>query len=78
MIIIAILALAVVVTSMVAFTYKKRQSSYYGNYYVTESGERYHQKNCNSIKDSKEISRLTWEDFKSRRYTACQICLSNK
>lgn len=52
-----------------------QQRSYYGEYYVTAHGERYHQKECIVIKDRKSIHRLTVDEFNSGQYTPCQICL---
>ena len=49
--------------------------NYYGEFYVTESGERYHKKECIFTKNKNNIRRLTAEDFASGRYKPCQVCL---
>lgn len=74
----AIVAMIVVVcllitTPLVSFFIK--QGSYYGDFYVTETGNKYHEKNCIFIKDKNSIHRLTEKDYYSGKYDACQICL---
>ena len=49
--------------------------SYYGEYYITESGEKYHEADCIFVKDKTNIERLTEKDYYSGEYEACQICL---
>ena len=48
--------------------------SFYGEYYVTENGEKYHIKNCPVLKGKDNIHRLTIEEFESGRYGPCHIC----
>lgn len=52
-----------------------RSRSYYGEYYITESGEKYHKEDCIFVKDKNNIERLTEKDYYSDEYEACQICL---
>lgn len=54
-----------------------KAQSYYGEYYITESGEKYHDKNCMIIKGKTNIRRLTKEDYECGKYQPCQICLSD-
>ena len=49
--------------------------SYYGEYYVTESGTKYHEKDCMTIKDRSNIRRLTEKDYYSGDYEPCHVCL---
>lgn len=53
----------------------KRQASYWGEYYVTANGEKYHEKNCIFIKEKSNVHRLTIEEFENGQYSPCQICL---
>ena len=53
------------------------QKSYYGEYYVTESGEKYHEKDCIFIKDKSNVHRMTVDEYESSEYEPCQICLPN-
>ena len=68
-----ILAAAIIVVPILHFV--SLQKSYYGEYYVSESGEKYHRKDCLTIKDKKNVHRLTNEEFESGNYEPCQICL---
>lgn len=49
--------------------------SFYGEYYVTEKGEKYHVADCPVIKDKKNAHRLTVKEYESGEYEPCQICL---
>ncbi len=49
--------------------------SYYGEYYVTENGEKYHTADCPIIKDRTNTHRLTIVEYESGAYEPCQICL---
>lgn len=51
------------------------QSSYYGEFYITERGSCYHEKNCIFIKGKKKVERLKECDYYSGKYDPCQICL---
>lgn len=52
-----------------------KSNSYYGDYYITETGEKYHREDCIFIKDKKNVKRLTDKDYYSGEYDPCQICL---
>lgn len=60
---------AVIITSVI------RSNSYYGEYYITESGEKYHKEDCIFVKDKNNVERLTEKDYYSGEYDPCQICL---
>ena len=49
--------------------------SYYGEYYVTESGTKYHERDCMTIKDRSNVRRLTEKDYYSGDYEPCHVCL---
>ncbi len=53
----------------------RRQAQYYGEFYVTDTGNRYHEADCIFIKDKNNIERLTKEQFESGRYERCHTCL---
>lgn len=73
---IAIMAVVLLVTIGTAIFISVSQSkSYYGEYYITETGEKYHKEDCIFVKDKKNIERLTEKDYYSGEYEACQICL---
>ena len=71
---IAIIALALAV--IIPLTVNVIQSrSYYGEYYITESGAKYHEKDCITIKDRSNVRRLTEKDYYSGDYEPCHVCL---
>lgn len=45
------------------------------HYYVTESGDKYHEKECISIKNKESVRELTVEELASGAYESCHICL---
>lgn len=53
----------------------QRERSYYGEYYITSSGNKYHEKKCIFVKDKDNIHRMTIEEFESGKYGPCDICL---
>lgn len=66
-------ALFVSVWSMI-----KKEQSYYGEYYITNSGDKYHKKDCIFTKDKNSVKRLTIEEFEQGIYEACDMCLPDK
>lgn len=52
-----------------------RNNSYYGEYYITENGTKYHEKDCMIIKDKNNTHRLTKSEYESGEYEPCQVCL---
>ena len=67
-----VLALAVIVTVAVSVV---QSNYYYGEYYISSSGSKYHKKECMTIKDKTNTQRLTDKDFYSGKYDPCGICL---
>ena len=64
------LVIGVIVASKAAI-----ERTYYGEYYVTESGEKYHVKDCSVIKGKRNLHRLTIEEFETGKYEPCQVCI---
>ena len=71
---IAVIALVLAIVIPVTVNIIQSQS-YYGEYYVTENGSKYHEKDCMTIKDRSHIRRLTEKDYYSGDYEPCQVCL---
>lgn len=67
-----LLAVAIGITGVWEYN---RNQSYYGEFYVTSSGQKYHRKDCIFVKNKTNISRLTKEQFDSGEYDPCEICL---
>jgi len=64
------ITIALITTSIIV-----RNNSYYGEYYITENGTKYHEKGCMIIKDKNNTHRLTKSDHESGDYQPCQVCL---
>ena len=60
-----------------AAVYTKEQS-YYGDYYITETGNKYHKKDCIFVKSKTNTRRLTKDDFENVRYKPCDMCLPDE
>lgn len=76
--IITAVVMVIFVLSIVGIQHVNKQNSYYGEYYITQSGEKYHDKDCIFIKNKKNIHRMTEEEYESGDYEPCQICLPNE
>lgn len=71
--IIALLIFAIASVSVAH--YVSLQRSFYGEYYTTDSGERYHLKGCPIIRGKSNIHRLTKEEFEAGKYKPCMVCM---
>ena len=73
---ISIMAIIVFFVIMITATiHISKQNSYYGEYYITENGSKYHKGDCMIIKDKINTERLTEADYYSGAYEPCQVCL---
>ena len=54
-----------------------KEHKYHEHFYITDSGEKYHRKNCVAI-EGKQKHRLTEEEYDSGRYEACRLCLPDE
>lgn len=76
--IISILVAVIIICCIISIsiiTQVQLNKSYYGKYYITENGEKYHKKDCLIIKDKTNTHRLTIEEYETGEYEPCQICL---
>lgn len=67
--------LALFIAGSVGITHCIKEKSYYGDYYVSISGNKYHEKDCIFIKNKNNVRRMTIDEFKSGVYEACRVCL---
>lgn len=68
--------LAAVVIGLIAFNAVQRSAAIpYGTYYITSTGNRYHEESCIFVKNKTNVHRMTIEEFQSGKYTPCGICL---
>lgn len=55
-----------------------RNNTYYGEYYLTETGAKYHTAQCGYVRDKTNIRRMTKEDYASGKYAPCEKCTSDE
>ena len=72
--IVAIVIAVFLIASFFSTSVQKRKT-FFGDYYITEHGEKYHRRDCIIIKDKKNIHRMTVEEYESGEYEPCQVCL---
>lgn len=70
----AFLAAFLITVSAVIGIAIAQSRNYYEHYYVTDSGEKYHRKNCIVI-EGKNKHRLTEKEYNSGKYEPCRLCL---
>lgn len=69
------LVLTLLIGGIVTSSVVKKHNSYYGEYYITPTGTKYHKKDCVFVKNKNNVRRLTKEEFESGDYTPCEMCL---
>lgn len=75
----AVLTVLAIATSLIGATaIYRREESYSGNYYITETGYKYHKKECVFIKNKTNVKRLTREQYETGKYAPCKMCLPQK
>ena len=52
-------------------------NTYYGEYYITSTGNKYHDKECGYVKGKDNVERMTREQYESGEYEPCGKCLAN-
>ena len=68
---VAVLGSAILVTAHLS----KKDEVLYSEYYITETGNRYHQSECIHVKYNTNRMRMTMEQFESGEYSPCGTCL---
>lgn len=76
--ILGILSLIIIAVISISAIKIHTERKYYGEYYVTASGTKYHAVDCRIVKDKTNKKRLTNEDFENGKYEPCEICLPQK
>ena len=74
-VVMAVLALVVVLTVTVVISARQNEKHYYGEYYITSTGNKYHEKQCIFVKNKTNVRRITVEEFESGQYSPCATCL---
>lgn len=67
--------LVLIIGGSIATPLVLKQQSYYGNYYATPTGTRYHKETCFYVKDKTTKRRVTKEDMETRKLEPCKVCL---
>lgn len=65
----------ILVVSLISFAWFMREKELYGDYVITDTGNKYHQSDCIHIKNKTNTHRLTVEQFESGEYEPCGTCL---
>ena len=67
-----LIASAIGLTAYLAIS---KEQSYYGEYYLTSTGNKYHKEECIFVKDKNNVHRMTVEEFEGGEFDRCNICL---
>ncbi len=73
--IISTIFLIFIAVSVIIWLGVSKEQAYYGEYYITTTGNKYHEKDCIFVKDKTTASRLSEEAFESGEYEPCDMCL---
>ena len=74
-ILIFLLVLAVIGFSVALVMNKPSKNVSHPVYYVTADGEKYHEKDCMTIKNHTGVRKITEDELLSGKYEACKVCL---
>ena len=55
-----------------------KENTYYGDFYITQTGSKYHEEDCMYIKGKENVRRMTEEEYKSGEYEPCKGCRPDK
>lgn len=69
---VSLVAILVIIVTGIAIN---RKQSYYGDFYITTTGDKYHRAECIHVKNNNHVERLTKEQFESEEYEPCRTCL---
>lgn len=72
---IALIIFIITIAVGILATHQRLNQRYYGEYYITESGQKYHERECIFVRDKDNVHRLTEDEYESGNYEPCQICL---
>ena len=69
------IAAACIFIAAAAYCNDRTERRDYGDFYITTTGSKYHEKDCIFIKHKDNVDRLTVDQFESGEYEPCDICL---
>jgi len=73
--IIAVSCILLLAVGLAIFTAETKKQAYYGDFYVTSAGTKYHKKECIFVKNKSNVHRLTRQEFDDGSYEPCNVCL---
>lgn len=71
---VSVIGLILAVSLAVTLGYVSREKRYYGEYYITETGSKYHEKDCAFVRNKTNVHRMTVEEYESGDYEPCKVC----
>ena len=72
---ISVVVLVLLASLVTGLCYTNKEKTYYGEYYITATGNKYHEKDCIFVKDKTNVHRMTVEEYESGDYEPCKVCL---
>lgn len=63
---------------LAVFNFVRADNIYYGEYYVTSTGLKYHLKSCPFVEGKSSLRRLTSAEYEAGEYSPCQVCLQGE
>ena len=70
-------ALVVFITGVFLLVNNIRERNFYGEYYVTSGGNKYHLINCQVIQNRTNVHRMTIDEYNNGKYEPCGICIKD-
>ncbi len=72
---IVVALLIVSAIGLTVFNAIQKEHHYYGEYYLTSAGNKYHEEKCIFVKGKNNIRRMTIEELENGEYEPCDMCL---
>ena len=72
---ISVVVLVLLASLFTGLCYTNKEKTYYGEYYITATGNKYHERDCIFVKDKTNVHRMTVEEYESGDYEPCKVCL---
>ena len=76
--IISLICVLALLAGGIIYSVIQKENQYFGDYYITETGTKYHERDCPYIKDKTNVHRMTKEEFESGLYEPCGVCLADE
>lgn len=74
-VILIVAGIAAAITVGAAVSRAGADDKYYGEYYITKTGTKYHKKDCKYLQGKTKIRRMTTEEYESGEYEPCSVCI---